>query len=118
MAENVHAHAKCSVLNSVSGECEAYPLCKGMTLTGEQEEKAAKWIKGINSEYVAPLLAFGIEDEEVYPKSMLDKSVGKSLTPAKWSTIVGKKESKSKEMVTLEFCHIITKISSLPASSA
>ena len=58
---------------------QAHPLYKGVNLTGEQEEKAAEWIRGIDPEYVAPLLAFGIEDKEVYPKSMLDTSVSKSL---------------------------------------
>ena len=49
---------------------------------------------------------------------MLDKSVSKSLTPAKWWKILGKKQSKSKEMATPEFCNFMTKLSSLPASSA
>ena len=49
---------------------------------------------------------------------MLDTSVSKSLTPAKWWKILGKKQSKSKEMATPEYCNFMTKISSLPASSA
>ena len=71
---------------------QAHPLYKGVNLTAEQEEKAAKWIRGINLEYEAPLLAFAIEDEEVYPKSILDKSVVKSLTPTKWWKIVRKQK--------------------------
>ena len=87
MAENGRAHCQmCSATGS--GKGEAHPLQKIINLTGEQEEKAAEWIRGINSEYVAPLLSFGIEDKEVYPKSMLDKSVVKSLTSAKLWKIV------------------------------
>ena len=67
---------------TVSGEGEAHPLYKGVNFAEDMEEKAAEWIRGINSEYIASLLAFGIEDEKVLPKCMLDKSVVKSLTSA------------------------------------
>ena len=55
MAENGRAH--CQMCRAtVSGVGEDPPLFKGVNLTGEQKEKAAEWIRGINSEYVAPLL--------------------------------------------------------------
>ena len=74
--------AKCAVPRSVV-KVKPIHYTKGVNLAGDMEEKAAEWIRGINSEYVASLLAFGIKDEKVLPQCMLDKSVVKSFTSAK-----------------------------------
>ena len=41
----------------------------------EQDEHANERIQEINPEFVAPLMALSINDQDAYPKSMLAKSV-------------------------------------------
>lgn len=63
-------------------------------------------------------MTLSIEDTDAYPKAMLQKTVTDTLAPAKWWKIVEKKHQNTTKLATPAFCQLMTKISSLPASSA
>lgn len=93
------------------------PRHKGRRLHSKHEKDAEMWVKNHHPEFLPGILAFSIEDEDYYPKSMFYNDVIKNFSPAKWWKIIGKKTEKS-EKLPVGFCDFFWALHCTPASSA
>lgn len=104
-----------------------HPKYRGVNLNADQDENASQWLHNVDPTYLTSLLSFNIDDTTLYPKSLMMPSVRNSLKPSKWWQVLEKKLEKANtvsvdtstlSLPTPEFCRFMSKISSLPASSA
>ncbi|CAI6376424.1 unnamed protein product [Macrosiphum euphorbiae] len=86
-------------------------------LTPEEESVAEDWIISMYPHFFPAVMAFKIQDESYFPKTMFNSNILKEFKTVQWWRIMEKKCDKI-ENVPNDFCKFLISLHSCPASSA